>query len=172
MNSTFERDSLEIGSSDSQLIVKNYLHVEVLDLLLNPLSNVQVNASDNGAIIHQDFTDVNGEDRWIPVTDGVYHYLSSKPRFIWQENDTTAEVFYPAKDFHNPPDYPNPRDVNMSTSHWEFFYEKGAILPDYIPWNVTPQAPQIVLPGSLNPISTEVMNVGQNAATTSSVVAF
>lgn len=172
LNSTFERGSLEIGSSDSQLTVKNYLHVKVLDPMLSSLSNVQVNASDNGALIHQDFTDINGKDRWIPVTDGVYHYLSSKPRYLWQENDTRAEVFFPGKDFHNPPDYPNPRDVNMSTSHWEFFYEKGAILPDYIPWNVTPQSPLIVLPGSLTPISAAVVNVGQNAATTPSVVVF
>jgi hypothetical protein len=51
------------------------------------------------------------------------------------------------------------------------FYEL-TLLPDYILWDVVPSALQYALPGSLNPITARVMNIGNANATSSSAIAF
>ncbi|MFQ6060298.1 MAG: right-handed parallel beta-helix repeat-containing protein, partial [Thermoplasmata archaeon] len=123
VNTTFDSSKLGI-SGGTNLTVKNYLHVRVLDSLLAPLPNADVNVSDNGLPVYltpgyggaNATTDVNGEVNWIVVTDRIY--VGSN---IATENNTDAEVTFIPKSFLN-----NPRSVNMATSHREIFIEFGA----------------------------------------------
>lgn len=120
LNSTFNGGNVDVSAA-SNLTVKNYLDVGVIDAVAAPIPNADVNVSDNGAGVYRTAfygganvtTDVNGEVNWIIVTDRIY--IGSN---MATENITDAEVNVTGKTFLN-----NPRSVDMSISHQEVFME-------------------------------------------------
>lgn len=127
LNTTFNGSNVYVGPG-TKLVVKNYLDVSVLDLTPLPIQNADLLVTDDGAPVYFTFgyggtdpqTDFRGEINWIVVTDRVYDGSSTATERI-----TVAEVYEGARQFSS-----NPRDVDMSTSHREHFYER---LPDITP---------------------------------------
>lgn len=123
LNTTFDGGLVFIAPGNN-LIVKNYLHVKVLDVVLAPLPNSDVEILDNLAQVYatpgfgggDPTTNPNGKVKWIVVTDRIY-----KGSMIATENITIGEVAEGVRTFVN-----NPRFVDMSTSHQEVFVEFGA----------------------------------------------
>lgn len=123
LNTTFDGAMVFIAA-DNILTVKNYLHVRVLDIVLAPLPNSDVEVLDNLAQVYatpgfgggDPTTNSNGKVNWIVVTDRIY--VGS---MIATENITIGEVAEGARIFVN-----NPRLVDMPTSHQEVFVEFGA----------------------------------------------
>lgn len=105
--------------STSELIIKNYLHLRVNDSYANPVLGADLQVKDGNTIIYATSgyggtnlkTDANGQLKWILVTDRIY-VGSTTPT----ENITTVTVSYPGLTFRD-----NARDINMSTSHYEYF---------------------------------------------------
>jgi hypothetical protein len=123
LNTTFNGAQVEM-IPDTRLTVKNYLDVKVLDMLLSPLPNADVEILDNAAQIYatpfyggvDPTTDASGDVKWIIVTDRIYFGNNAAT-----ENVTDAQVEESGRTFIN-----NPRPVDMSTSHMEVFLELGA----------------------------------------------
>jgi hypothetical protein len=122
LNTTF--DGTKVGvSATSNLTVKNFLHLEVLDNTLAPLSGEDSLVTDNGAPVYStshyggsnQTTDASGRVNWLVVTDRIY--IGNN---IATENITSAEVWDGVRSFIN-----NPRNVDMSVSHEEVFVEAG-----------------------------------------------
>lgn len=100
------------------LVIKNYLHVTVLDSNANPLEGVSVVVNDvRPAIaltrVHDRKSDSNGQVKWLAVTDGIY-----TDEDTWEENETYLDIFAEGHYFAG-----FPRSVDMSTSHTEVVVE-------------------------------------------------
>ncbi len=116
INSSFS--SISFSDYGSEFIVKNYLHIRVNDTLGNPVSGVDVKVLDNISTVYstpgfggsQPKTNSAGQVRWLLVTDRILNKTGNK------DNVTTIAVKYPSYIFHN-----TPRDVDMGTSHFEYF---------------------------------------------------
>jgi parallel beta-helix repeat protein len=100
INTTFEKTKTYFEDIDSTLTVKWYLHVNVKDLLGNPVPNAKVKIEDNkkGSYNETYTTDGNGHLWWIPVTE----YIAKKssvtyhtPHRITAWNDTLVGYAYP-----------------------------------------------------------------------------
>jgi parallel beta-helix repeat protein len=113
-------NTINVRDSEAELIVKNYLHVQVFDPKNLPVSGVDVSLKDNDEIIYatsgfggtKPKTNVYGQLKWLLVTDRIY-YGSNIP----MQNKTTVSLKYQNKSFCN-----SDREVNMATSHFEYFY--------------------------------------------------
>lgn len=117
INSTF--DTVNFMDSTSELIIKNYLHIQVKSSYNFPMSGANILIQDNdrkifaapgygGSLLK---TNDAGQCRWILITDRIYKG-STKAK----ENSTTVNIKYLNKSVEN-----NNRNINMSTSHFEFF---------------------------------------------------
>ncbi len=123
LNTTFD-GALVFVAPDNNLTVKNYLHVKVLDVVLAPLPNADVEIRDNLAQVYatpffgggDPTTNPGGKVNWIVVTDRIY-----EGSMIATENITIGEVSVVGRTFVN-----NPRFVDMSISHQEVFVEFSA----------------------------------------------
>jgi parallel beta-helix repeat protein len=117
INSTF--NTIQVDKHNSNLEIKNYLHIQVNDLMNKPLDNVDFKITDNQNIIYvtpafngtDPKTDTNGKINWILLTDRIYS--NSKYPI---ENHTILYLRYKNKKEIN-----ITREVNMTTSHTEYF---------------------------------------------------
>jgi parallel beta-helix repeat protein len=109
INSTFASNVLV--SSDSELIVKNYLHIIVQNETYKPLMNIEFEIIDNEVRTFSHHTDGNGYFGFILVTDRVYSGGN-----VPYENITLINLTEELHIFME-----NPREVDMSISHTEFF---------------------------------------------------
>lgn len=122
LSTTFQGD-ISIVDPASDLTVKNFLHVRVLNETLFPLEGVDIEVTDIppsllGQPVYRTAyfggpdpkTDSLGEASWIVVTDRIYSSVGES------DNQTKIEVYYPGKIFEN-----NPRYIPMNSSHTETF---------------------------------------------------
>ena len=126
LNTTFNSTDITpiAVDGDSKLTVMNYLDVGVADSAMAPVPNADVQVTDNGVPTYSTSgfggldpqTSADGTVKWLVATDRIY-YGSDIPT----ENTTVATVSALGKTFID-----NARDVNMSYSHQETFYEYGA----------------------------------------------
>ena len=151
LNTTFSSADVD---STSVLVVKNFLHIKTYDTdQSTPLQNVDVVVTDNGDPVYatsgyggsNSKTQSDGTVRWIIVTDRWYYHSSTAI-----ENITWVEVGAGDKCF-----YDCPREVDMSTSHWELFYRyiplwiNGTVFNDvdrdgiWDGWNAEPGIPWV-----------------------------
>jgi parallel beta-helix repeat protein len=110
INSTFSSDGILI-SSDSDLIVKNYLHLLVQNETYEPFANAEFVIFDNGAFSYSHHTDENGYFGFIQITERAY-----SGSIIPTDNTTLVDITEDPLVFEN-----NPREVDMSFSHTEIF---------------------------------------------------
>jgi TolB protein len=109
LNSTFSETSLSFNGKLANLTVMNYLHLRAVNGTGAPL-NASAVLLDNW---HEEFNASLGSDgveQWIAVTDATYNMTGK------HENVTVVEMAFGTAQFGN-----NPRDVDMSQSHWEKF---------------------------------------------------
>lgn len=176
LNTTFDGTKVAIQPGE-KLIVKNYLHTRILDLAPLPIQGADVLVTDNGMPVHSTSgyggsdpqTNPQGEVNWIVVTDRIYDGSS-----FATENVTIAEVSEGARSFAY-----NPRDVDMSTSHEEFFYEKPPdsdppqilnVLVNGLPeGNVLPGEP-VVLTATINDTTTGMSYIASSNYTVGPVI--
>jgi parallel beta-helix repeat protein len=131
INTTFEKISIINKSSD--LIVKNYLHLQVADHAGEPIACADIKIKDNDKIIYstpkfegiKPQTDSKGQIKWILLTDRIY-----KGSVYPVENRTMARI-----EFNNITFWENYRDIDMSSSHFENFY------PNSIPEKIILEGP-------------------------------
>jgi len=109
INSTFNDSKLIFNDKLSNLTVKKYLHVDVRNLTGEPLE-ASIEIIDNNKTTINKSTEPDGTLRWSIVTDATYNITG------FHDNSTTVNVSL--LDYHFDM---NPRDVDMSVSHWEFF---------------------------------------------------
>ncbi len=136
LNSTF--DTIFCDLSDSEVIIQNYLHIQVIDSIASAVENVDVEVKDNDNIIYSTLsyggncskTDSTGQIKWITVTDRVY----SKGQNIVTENNTMVSIEYPRSVVNE-----NNREVNMSISHSETFIID--YIPNHLPDKIILQSP-------------------------------
>jgi parallel beta-helix repeat protein len=99
LNSTFNKSSVEFNSPTSILIVKWYLHINVIDYLGNPIPNANIKIEDNKNSSYEEFftTDGNGYLQWLiateynekdPNDDGIGEKTYHTPHKIVVWNDT------------------------------------------------------------------------------------
>jgi parallel beta-helix repeat protein len=118
LNSTLAK--VDIFDDHSSLTINNYLHIQVNDLTGNPIQNADVILTDNNNITYATSgfngsyakTNAFGEIKWIVVTDRIYN------RSGIVENSTIAFAKYNDEPFRNI----NDGFIDMSTSHYEYFY--------------------------------------------------
>ncbi len=128
INTTFNTTIFE--DLKSELIVKNYLHIQINDSHNKPISDVDVKVRDNGREIYttsgfqgnKQKTNLNGQIKWILVTDRIFKGSTSAV-----ENITTIYLKY-----ENEKKINLEREVNMSTSHFEYFIFNFNQLPNKI----------------------------------------
>lgn len=131
INTTF--NSIYFYDSTSELIIKNYLHLQVNDSGNSPIQDVDINIKDNDKNVYSTpgyggsdpTTDSIGRCKWILLTDRIYGGNSDPT-----ENVTIARVEYNGIMFWN-----NSRHIDMSTSHFEHFY------PNSIPTKIILESP-------------------------------
>jgi parallel beta-helix repeat protein len=116
INSSFGEEK-RIANGD--LIVKNFLHVSVLDKNGNPLEGASVRVWDGSDLSYDVRTDFQGQADWLLVTDRVY---SSSENAV--ENDTYLDVISEGHYFSGLPQL-----VDMSTSHREVVTEDQTTPP-------------------------------------------
>jgi parallel beta-helix repeat protein len=110
INVTF--DTVEITQIwGNVLTVKNYLHVKIVDENDVGVEAAEVVIKDDSIEIFNDTTDVEGQVKWILITDRVYE-SSNTP----SEHVTTMTVQKTGYVFDDPS-----RSVNMNASHTELF---------------------------------------------------
>jgi hypothetical protein len=113
INTTFSTYHVETAN---QIIIKNYLHVKVIQSNGLPLSNADVCVKDNDAVIYASYgyegadsrTNNDGLCNWILVTDRMYIGSNTAT-----ENNTHVSVKYGG--------WEEDRDVDMSSTHSEAF---------------------------------------------------
>ncbi len=133
INTTFNTIGFREEYGPSELIVKNFLHIQVNDSDNIPLKGADIMVFDKNIIVYatpgfggnDPKTNSLGQIKWILVTDRVY-YGNATPN----ENITTVIVKDRDIVFWN-----NPRNVNMSSSHFEYFN------PNFIPGMVLLESP-------------------------------
>jgi beta propeller repeat protein len=109
LNSTFSDSKIQFQDRLSNLTVQNFLHVRVENLTQDPM-DARVQIRDNGHLCFDAFTGVNGEVKWIVVTDATYNWTGRN------DNMTQVTAILNFNIFVN-----NPRSVDMAASHWEVF---------------------------------------------------
>jgi parallel beta-helix repeat protein len=117
INSTF--NTLDFYDSKSYLIIQNYLHIQVNDTGGSVVPNVDVMVMDDANTTYASSgyggsdaqTDSGGQVKWILVTDRL---IDNKGNVI--ENKTAVSVKLGSNTVRD-----NDRDINMSTSHFEYF---------------------------------------------------
>ncbi len=114
VNCTYPIPNFNIDSN-SILVVRNYLHVKVIDDVNNPIQGAWVNVTDEGSQIFSRQTEADGFVRWIDVTDRIYYYGN-----VATENRTGISVENGSMSFSCLTS-PDPTDINMFTSHLEIF---------------------------------------------------
>lgn len=115
----------------SDLTVRNFLDILILDENMNPIQGADINVTDIppvgpnqtayssshfGGVDPQ--TNSSGEVSWIVVTDRTYNITAAF------DNQTRVEIFYPGKNFSE-----NPRFISMDSSHTETFFAMGPSKP-------------------------------------------
>jgi hypothetical protein len=123
--------SVSVVDAASDLTVKNFLDILVLDESLVPLQGADLNVTDTPAVGPNQTvystshfggadpqTTSTGDIRWMVVTDRTY---TDGGAFF---NQTLVEVYYPGKTFLD-----NPRFVLMNSSHTETFTAMGPSEP-------------------------------------------
>jgi parallel beta-helix repeat protein len=126
INTTFSTISVD---STSKLIVNNFLHIQINDSDGSPLQSADVEVKEDSNVIYASSgfggigsqTKSNGQIKRISVTDRIYDGSSNAIEKI-----TIVRVKYSGLHFKH-----NTRDVNMSNSHFEYFYP-GNSLPGKI----------------------------------------
>lgn len=116
INSSFGEEK---SISNSELIVKNFLHVSVLDKNGAPLEGVSVRAWDESNLAHNMRTNSQGQVNWLLLTDRIY---SNSDYAV--ENDTYLDVIAEGHYFSG-----LPRLVDMSASHSETVTEDSTAPP-------------------------------------------
>ncbi|MBU4031919.1 MAG: hypothetical protein KKH41_05475 [Candidatus Thermoplasmatota archaeon] len=109
LNTTFSDAKLDFQDYLSNLTVQNYLHVRVENLTGDPL-DARVLVRDNGQTVHDISTGTDGQVMWMPVTDRTHNYTGRYGNITIVTVSMDTNIF---------PD--NPRNVNMSSGHWEIF---------------------------------------------------
>ena len=109
LNCTFA-GIFNFADADSNVTVKNFLHVLAEDECGPPVSGVRVTALDNGVQSLDSLTAADGTARWARLTDRRHNATG-----VW-ENETSVSVEFGGAIFDL-----NPRLVGMSESHWEVF---------------------------------------------------
>lgn len=138
LNSSFSDVKTVFQDRLSNLTVQNYLHVLVQNLTSDPL-DARVIIRDNGLAVDDAFTGPDGMLEWNAVTDAVYN-ISGR-----NENSTEVSVSMNENIFPS-----NPRDVDMTLSHWEVFTTDsvGPVASDLFPppwWTSADLRPEISL---------------------------
>jgi subtilase family serine protease len=170
-NNSFDPEKVIIADSTSSLLVNNYMHARVLDRNLRPLPGATVGVDTSGRPPQQRLTGWEGEAMWYRVPYANYTWDNYDKRlqlgnpFKRVFFSTSAFASYLAKNFNNVPNYPSPRSVNMSSSHWEYFIEVGA--PDLVELSMesVQASPNPALLGTPVSISGVVRNWGLVNAT-------
>ncbi len=116
INTTFNTINVD---PTSELIIKNYLHIQVDDSSNDPIQGADINVKDGSDIIYatpgfsgtDPKTDILGQVKWVLVTDRIYSGSSTAT-----ENSTTATVKNGSFVFRD-----NNRETNMASSHFEYF---------------------------------------------------
>jgi parallel beta-helix repeat protein len=116
----------------SELIIKNYLHIQVNHTENFPVEGGDVLVKENDKVIHATpgyggvttKTDVYGQVKWLLVTDRTYLGGIAPVK-----NIISVNVKYDNNEAIN-----NNREIDMATSHFEYFYVNYTInsLPDKI----------------------------------------
>ncbi len=171
VNNSFDPDKVLIAEAGSDLTIENYLDGRVLDRNLRPLPGALVQVDTIGRSTQLAYTNSEGAARWFRVPYVKYEYdgynfpLHTGSPFKLSWFSSTAQATYPGKNFNNLPDYPSPRSVNMSRSHWEYFIEVGA--PDMVELSMesVQASPNPALLGTSVSISAVVRNWGHVNAT-------
>lgn len=133
LNTPFE-GSVFVVDAGSDLTVKNFLDIIVLDEAMSPIKGADMNVTDIPPVgpnqtVYSSFhfggvdpqTNSSGDASWIIVTDRMY---TSAGAF---DNQTRIEVYYPGKNFSD-----NPRFVSMDSSHTETFIAMGPSEPPMV----------------------------------------
>lgn len=133
LNTSFE-GSVSVVDAGSDLTVKNFLDILVLDETMNPIPGADINVTDippvgpNQTVYSSSHfggmdpqTNPSGDASWIVVTDRMYTNAGAF------DNQTRIEVHYPGMNFSN-----NPRFVAMDSSHTETFIAVGPSEPPMV----------------------------------------
>jgi parallel beta-helix repeat protein len=131
INTTFNKISILNESSD--LTVKNYLHLQVTHHAGEPIAGADMKIKDNSRIIYstpgfggnKPKTNSKGQIKWVLITDRIY-----SGNIYPIENVTMIRL-----EFENITFWDNYRDIDMSTSHFEYFY------PNSIPEKIILEGP-------------------------------
>jgi parallel beta-helix repeat protein len=72
LNTTFNKNSVNITDGSSELTVKWFMHVVVEDFVGNPISGAEIFVQDsNDAVVKNGYAEVDGSLRWIVVTEYI-----------------------------------------------------------------------------------------------------
>ncbi len=131
INTTFA--TIYFVDTISELIIKNYLHIQVIDSMASPIMGVDLKIKDNDKIVYstpgfgggKSKTDEFGKVKWLLLTDRIY-----KGSVIANENLTIVTVKHYDYIF-----WDNDRNVDMSISHFEVFY------PNSVPGKINLETP-------------------------------
>jgi parallel beta-helix repeat protein len=131
INTSFS--TINFANLGSSLIVKNYLHIEVTDLLGAPKADVEISIKDNNRLVYatpgfegnEPCTDEFGRIQWVLITDCIYH-----GSIYAEENATLISIKDMDETFWN-----NERYIEMSESHFEYFF------PNSIPTKIILESP-------------------------------
>lgn len=130
LNTSFE-GSVSVVDAGSNLTVKNFLDILVLDETMSPIQGADINVTDIpsggpsqtvyssshfGGVDPQ--TNPSGDASWIVVTDRTYNSTGAF------DNETRVEIYFPGKTFSD-----NPRLILMDSSHTETFIAMGPSEP-------------------------------------------
>ncbi|MCK5561503.1 MAG: hypothetical protein KAJ51_12950, partial [Thermoplasmata archaeon] len=118
INTSIHNLNMDYGYNN-ELIVKNYLDLQVNSSKGVPVKDVEVLVKDNSNIVYStpgyggtnSKTDGAGQIKWILVTDRIYDDSETA-----RENITTVSVKYKSKSARD-----NNRQINMVKSHLEYF---------------------------------------------------
>ncbi len=116
INSSFGEDK---SITNGDLIIKNFLHLSVLDKNGNPLEGASVGVWDGSRLSYDVRTNSQGQANWLLMTDRVY---SNSVYAV--ENDTHLDVSSEGYYFSD-----IPRLIDMSTSHRETVTEEMVTPP-------------------------------------------
>ena len=133
LNTAFE-GSVSVVDAGSDLTVKNFLDILVLNETMSPIQGADINVTDippvgpNQTVYSSSHfggvdpqTNSSGDASWIVVTDRMYTNAGAF------DNRTRIEIFYLGKSFSN-----NPRFVSMDLSHTETFIAMGPSEPPMV----------------------------------------
>jgi parallel beta-helix repeat protein len=137
MNTVFldtKYNTFSFSGSNSQLLIKNYLHIQLNDTNSLPVAGGDVEIKDNNLIIYRTSgfggsspgTNIDGQLKWIIVTDRYYSDTTTPI-----ENITTVSCKKDGRLFK----HHNNGNINMFDSHFEYFTINSQ--PD----KIVPQSP-------------------------------